>query len=156
MPTKTNAIRILDANKIAYRAYAYKSKGKALDGITVASLIDVPIERVYKKLVTQGASRAYYVYVVPVACELNLKAAAAAVEEKSVRMVPQADLLKVTGYVRGGCSPIGMKKAYRTTIDESCLQWDKVVISAGKIGLQIGIAPADLTKLLVCETAELV
>lgn len=121
-----------------------------IDGISVADKIGQPVENVYKTLVTQGTSREYFVFVIPVAGELNLKAAARAVNEKAIEMIKVADINKVTGYIRGGCSPIGMKKEYKTVLDSSCNTLKTIIVSAGKIGHQIELAPDDLVKLIHC------
>lgn len=140
---KTNAMRILETAGIAYQMHTYDTGGE-IDGISVANKVGIDPKYVYKTLVTQGKSKAYFVFVIPVAAELNLKAAAAAVGEKSVEMLHVKDLLAVTGYIRGGCSPVGMKKAYKTVIDQSAESLETIVISGGKIGFQIELAPADL------------
>lgn len=142
---KTNAMRILETAGIAYQMHTYDTGGE-IDGISVANKIGIDPKYVYKTLVTQGKSKAYFVFVIPVAAELNLKAAAAAVGEKSVEMLHVKDLLAVTGYIRGGCSPVGMKKAYKTVIDQSAESLETIVISGGKIGFQIELAPADLAR----------
>lgn len=146
--SKTNAMRILDSEGISYNTYSYDTKDGMIDGVSVANKIGKPIEHVYKTLVTQGTSREYYVFVIPVADELDLKAAARAVNEKAIEMIKVTDINKVTGYIRGGCSPIGMKKNYKTVLDSSCEVMDKFIISAGKIGHQIELSPIDLIKLL--------
>jgi len=151
---KTNAMRILDKAQIKYNTYSYDHSDGLIDGVSVANKIGLPVERVYKTLVTQGASREYYVFVIPVAEELDLKAAARAVGEKSVELIKVSDINKVTGYVRGGCSPIGMKKSYKTVLDNSCEKLDTIIISAGKIGHQIELAPSDLMQLINCTTAQ--
>ena len=148
--TKTNAMRILDSAGISYKQHEYESDG-FIDGVTVAHKIGMPPEKVYKTLVAQGASRAFYVFVIPVEKELNLKAAAKAVGEKSIELIKVADITKITGYVRGGCSPVGMKKAYRTVIDSACEDLDTVVVSAGRLGMQIELSPADLCRAVPCE-----
>lgn len=147
---KTNAMRILDKAGIAYNTYTYDHSDGLIDGISVAAKMGQSVEQVYKTLVTQGTSREYYVFVIPVAEELDLKAAARAVNEKAVEMLKVADINKVTGYIRGGCSPVGMKKEYRTVVDSACKELDKIIVSAGKIGHQIELAPGDLTRLLRC------
>ena len=152
---KTNVMRILDQARISYRIHEYSSEDGAVDGISAAHKMGVPEEKVYKTLVTKGA-KDYFVFVIPVASELDLKAAARAVGEKAVAMIPVKDLLKVTGYIRGGCSPIGMKKAFRTTIDRSCQALETMLVSAGKIGHQIEIAPADLMKQTHAQMAEII
>ena len=150
---KTNVMRILDQKKISYTPHTYPCSGGAVDGATVAGLIGVAPERVFKTLVTRGASRQNYVFVVPVLGSLNLKAAAKAVGEKSIEMIHQAELLPLTGYVHGGCSPVGMKKAFPTVFDESVNGLPSVIVSAGKIGYQIECAPADLIGLVRAKTA---
>lgn len=152
---KTNAMRILDKAGISYNTYAYNHNDDEVDGVSVAQKIGKPIEQVYKTLVTQGKSKTYFVFIIPVACELDLKAAAKAVGEKSVEMIKVADINKVTGYIRGGCSPIGMKKEYTTVLDNSCRELDTIIVSAGKIGHQIELAPSDLIKLINCKTADI-
>ena len=144
---KTNVMRILDQKKISYTPHTYPCSGGAVDGATVAGLIGVAPERVFKTLVTRGASRQNYVFVVPVMQSLNLKAAAKAVWEKSIEMIHQAELLPLTGYVHGGCSPVGMKKQLRTVIDDSAQGLEAMVVSAGKIGFQVELSPADLAGL---------
>lgn len=144
---KTNVMRILDQKKISYTPHTYPCSGGAVDGATVAGLIGVAPERVFKTLVTRGASRQNYVFVVPVLGSLNLKAAAKAVGEKSIEMIHQAELLPLTGYVHGGCSPVGMKKQLKTVIDDSAQGLEAMVVSAGKIGFQVELSPADLAGL---------
>lgn len=144
---KTNVMRILDQKKISYTPHTYPCSGGAVDGATVAGLIGVAPERVFKTLVTRGASRQNYVFVVPVMQSLNLKAAARAVGEKSIEMIHQAELLPLTGYVHGGCSPVGMKKQLRTVIDDRAQGLEAMVVSAGKIGFQVELSPADLAGL---------
>jgi Cys-tRNA(Pro)/Cys-tRNA(Cys) deacylase len=152
---KTNAMRALEKAGIKYNSYTYECDG-AIDGVSVAEKIGKPAEQVFKTLVTQGASREYYVFVIPVAEELDLKAAAKAVGEKSVEMIKVADINKITGYIRGGCSPVGMKKEYRTVLDSSCQALDTIIVSAGKIGYQIEITPEDLVKLIHCKIENIV
>jgi Cys-tRNA(Pro)/Cys-tRNA(Cys) deacylase len=149
---KTNVMRILDKAGISYNTYSYDAGDALIDGISVAEKIGKPIKYVYKTLVTQGTSREYYVFVIPVADELNLKAAARAVSEKSIEMIKITDINKVTGYIRGGCSPIGMKKEYKTVLDISGETLNTIIVSAGKIGHQIELAPKDLFKLINCRT----
>ena len=145
---KTNVMRILDQKKISYTPHTYPCSGGAVDGATVAGLIGVAPERVFKTLVTRGASKQNYVFVVPVMKSLNLKAAAKAVGEKSIEMIHQAELLPLTGYVHGGCSPVGMKKQFKTVIDDSAQDLEAMVVSAGKIGFQVELSPADLAGLV--------
>lgn len=147
---KTNVMRILDKAGILYKTYNYDAGDGLIDGISVAEKIGKPVEQVYKTLVTQGTSKEYYVFVIPVAEELDLKAAARTVNEKAIEMIKVADINKITGYIRGGCSPIGMKKEYETVLDSSCRIMDTFIISAGKIGHQIELSPVDLTKLINC------
>ena len=132
---KTNVMRILDQKKAAYTPHWY-------------ALIDRDPAAVCKTLVTQGASKKYYVFVIPVGRELELKAAARAVGEKSIAMIPQAQLLPLTGYVHGGCSPIGMKKQFSTVLDQSVENLDTIVVSAGRIGAQVELSPAALCGLV--------
>lgn len=152
---KTNAMRALEKAGIKYNSYTYESDG-AIDGVSVAEKIGKPAEQVFKTLVTQGASREYYVFVIPVAEELDLKAAAKAVGEKSVEMIKVADINKVTGYIRGGCSPVGMKKQFKTVLDSSCQALDTIIVSAGKIGLQIEVDPEELVKLINCKVDNII
>ena len=150
---KTNAIRALDKAKLTYTVHTYENDGTAVDGVTVAQKTGLPVEKVYKTLVTVGHSREHYVFVIPVAAELDLKAAARSVGEKSVEMIHVADINKLTGYIRGGCSPIGMKKQFVTVLDESCLPLDAIVFSAGKIGMQIEMDPRALIDFIGARTA---
>lgn len=142
--SKTNAMRILDQKKLPYKVHTYPHDGTAVDGLNVARLIGEDPACVFKTLVTRGASRAFYVFVIPVGCELDLKKAARAVGEKSVAMIPVSEILATTGYIRGGCSPIGMKKQFVTTFDSSALTVSHLIVSGGKIGLQIQLSPQDL------------
>jgi Cys-tRNA(Pro)/Cys-tRNA(Cys) deacylase len=149
---KTNAIRILDAKKIAYEVLTYENQDGKIDGVSVAEKIGRNPLEVFKTLVSQGASKNIYVFVIPVEAELDLKKAAKAAGEKNIEMIPVKDILKWTGYIRGGCSPIGMKKEYKTFLDESCLELERMVVSAGKIGVQIVLAPTMLKELTKAET----
>jgi Cys-tRNA(Pro)/Cys-tRNA(Cys) deacylase len=153
--TKTNAMRILDSAGIPYKQYEYDHGDGLIDGISVARKIGLPAEKVYKTLVTEGHSKAYYVFIIPVAEELDLKAAAAAVGEKSVEMIKVSDINRVTGYIRGGCSPIGMKKNYTTVLDSSSAKLDTIVVSAGKIGCQVELAPKGLASVVPFQTADI-
>ena len=142
---KTNAMRLLERANVRYTAHEYPhQEGATVDGATVARLTGQDPARVFKTLVTQGADRSYYVFVVPVQAELDLKKAAKAAGVKSVAMIHVADINKVTGYIRGGCSPLGMKKLYKTVYDQSCLAQPTILVSGGRIGVQIEAAPADL------------
>ena len=154
---KTNAMRILERAKVPYIAHEYAhEEGVAVDGVTVAASMGEDPACVYKTLVTQGSSKNYFVFVIPVAAELDLKAAARSVGEKSVAMLHVADINKVTGYVRGGCSPLGMKKAYRTVFDRSALAGASIIVSGGRIGYQIELAPEELIRLARADTADII
>lgn len=153
--TKTNAMRILEGLRIAFDVHSYDTSDGALDGVTAARKLGIDPARVFKTLVTQGKSRAHYVFVIPVACELDLKAAAACMGEKSVEMIPQKELLKTTGYVHGGCSPIGMKKQFPTAIDMSALEQSRICVSAGRVGLQVDLDPRALIAATGAQTAHL-
>ena len=151
---KTNVMRVLDQKKIPYTPHAYPhGDGEAPDGVTVARSLGQDPERVFKTLVTRGASGGYYVFDIPVADTLDLKKAAKAAGEKAVELVHVRELLGLTGYVRGGCSPVGMKKAFPTVFDESVSRLPSVIVSAGRIGFQIECAPADLLGLTRARTA---
>lgn len=138
---KTNAMRILDAKKVSYEMLTYDNKDGKIDGVSVAEKIGREPKEVYKTLVAMGASRNIFVFVTPVAEELDLKKAAKAAGEKNIEMLPVKDIQKWTGYIRGGCSPIGMKKEYKTFIDVSCRSIDSIIVSGGKIGVQIVLDP---------------
>ncbi len=144
---KTNVMRILDKAKVPYTPHYYSHDDGLIDAVSVAAKLGQPVERVYKTLVTRGASKGFFVFVLPAAMELNLKAAAKAVGEKSIEMIHVSEINAVTGYIRGGCSPIGMKKAYRTTFDERILSFPTIMVSGGKIGTQVELSPDDLLKL---------
>ncbi|HIY27999.1 MAG TPA: Cys-tRNA(Pro) deacylase [Firmicutes bacterium] len=146
-------MRALDKAHIPYRHYAYPVEDGHIDGAAVAAKLGQNPEQVFKTLVTKGAGGGYFVFVIPVAKELDLKAAARAVGEKSVSMIPVAEINRVTGYIRGGCSPIGMKKRYPTVVDESSLEFDTIIFSAGRIGAQVEVAPKDLLGLIGGKTA---
>lgn len=153
---KTNVMRVLDQKKIPYVPHGYThEEGVAVDAETVAGLIGKPLEEVFKTLVTRGSKGGYYVFVLPGGGQLDLKKAAKAVGEKSVEMLKVPELLPLTGYVRGGCSPIGMKKLFPTVFDESVLSLSTVTVSAGKIGRQVEVAPGDLLPLVRAKTADL-
>ena len=152
---KTNVMRLLDQKKVAYRAHAYPHGDDAVDGVTVAGLIGKAPECVFKTLVARGASKSIYVFVIPVCGELDLKRAAKAAKEKSVELVHVREINALTGYIRGGCSPIGMKKQYKTFFDSSCLGLESIVVSAGKIGAQVELSPQELIRLTRADTAAL-
>lgn len=151
---KTNAIRFLDTNKIEYEVFEYPTNGP-LDALSVAGYLNEDPNRVFKTLVTVASSKTNYVFVVPGNSELDLKKAAKAVNEKAIEMIPQKTLLPLTGYIHGGCSPIGMKKPFKTIIDDSAILYDKIYVSAGKIGMQIKISPDALAKLINAEYKEI-
>ena len=152
---KTNVMRTLEQKKIAYTAHSYPHGDEAVDGVTAAALIGKNPEEVYKTLVARGAGGGVYVFVIPAAKELDLKKAAKAVREKSVAMIPVRDITALTGYVRGGCSPVGMKKLYPTVFDTAVLSLDTVTVSAGKIGSQVEVKPEQLITLTRASTADL-
>ncbi len=151
---KTNVMRILDKSKINYRHYCYADTG-AISGIEVANVLNQNPLQVFKTLVTVGKSKHYYVFVIPVEKELDLKKAAQAVNEKSVEMLKMKELLPVTGYIHGGCSPIGMKKPFITTIDLSAQNFTDIIFSAGKIGYQVQVSLEDLQKVVKFNLADL-
>lgn len=153
---KTNAMRILDSKKVPYEMLSYESEDGKIDGISVAHKIGVDEKNVFKTLVVQGTSKELYVFVIPVAEELDLKNAAKIAGEKKVEMIAVKDILKYTGYIRGGCSPIGMKKNYKTFIHESAEDLDFIIFSAGKIGHQIKMNPKDLVSVVEGEFAFLI
>lgn len=152
---KTNAMRELDQAKLTYITKEYAHGKEAVEGNVVASLLNQDPDSVFKTLVVQAPSKQYYVFMVGVDHELDLKACAKAVNEKSVEMIPVKEINKVTGYIRGGCSPLAMKKHYPTCIDEACLNHEMIYFSAGKIGLQIGMDPKDLISLKQIKVAKI-
>ena len=153
---KTNVMRILEKEKIPYKAHEYPHGKEAVDGVSVARLLGQDPSYVFKTLVTKGSGRDYYVFVVPVDKELDLKKCAASVGEKSVEMIHVKDITKVTGYVRGGCSPVGMKKKYKTTYHITALDIPNIIVSAGKIGYQIDLEPGALIALTDGQCADIV
>ena len=152
---KTNVMRTLEQKKIPYTAFSYDPDGP-IDGVSVAAEVGLDAASVFKTLVTKGASGAYYVFDIPVAENLDLKKAARAVGEKSIAMLPQKELLPLTGYVHGGCSPVGMKKQFPTVFHETVNDLELVAVSAGKIGHQVQVKPGDLLNLLRAKTADVV
>lgn len=146
MAEKTNVMRILERERVAHSVHLY-DPDKGIDAVSVAHTLSQDPDAVFKTLVTQGKSRALYVFVIPGPQTLSLKRAAAVCGEKSVEMIPQKQLLPATGYIHGGCSPIGMKKAYPTFVDETAQLFDTICVSAGKIGAQAELAPDDLCRL---------
>ncbi len=151
---KTNVMRVLDGKKISYEKFSYEPD-PTKTGAEIAAILHEEPEKVFKTLVTQGKSGQYYVFVIPVAEELDLKKAAKAAGEKSIAMIKQKDLLPLTGYVHGGCSPVGMKKQFPTFLHQTAQQYEKMFVSAGKVGMQIAIAPADLAETVRCGYADL-
>ncbi|MFP3152960.1 Cys-tRNA(Pro) deacylase [Lachnospiraceae bacterium ZAX-1] len=154
MDEKTNVMRLLEQKGIAYKSYCYVDTD-AISGVDVATVLNQNPERVFKTLVTVGKSGKHYVFVIPVAEELNLKKAAKSVGEKSIEMLKAKELLPLTGYIHGGCSPIGMKKAFLTTFDSSVENLDSFCFSAGKIGYQVDLKWSDLHKLINFQLANL-
>ena len=142
---KTNAVRILERNKIDYELITYECD-EFIDGLHTAELTGAPVEQSYKTLVMQGKSKQYYVFVIPIAKEVDLKAAARSVSEKSVEMIHVKDLTAITGYVRGGCSPLGMKKQFPTVIDATAQGYSDIYISGGRIGTSIRVNPLALAR----------
>lgn len=142
---KTNVMRLLDQKKIPYNTYCYADTD-AVSGTEVAAVLGQNPDQVFKTLVTVGKSGANFVFVIPVERELSFKKAAKAVGEKNIEMIKQKDLLPLTGYIHGGCSPIGMKKPFKTTIHESAAEFDTIIFSAGKIGYQVEVSPENLKK----------
>ena len=153
---KTNVIRLLEANNIPFSTSEYEFDEDALDAVSVAKKIDAEPEKVFKTLVAEGNDNNYYVFVIPGNYELDLKKAAKASNTKKIEMIKMKDLLNVTGYIRGGCSPIGMKKQFPTFIDESANMFNTIHISAGVRGVQLLIAPAELAGLINAEFCDLV
>ena len=151
---KTNAMRILDRLKISYEVLSYQCD-EFIDGIHTADTLGIPHENCFKTLVLQGKSKGYSVFVLPIEEELNLKECAKAVNEKSVEMIHVKDINKITGYIRGGCSPLGMKKQFRTFIEMDCLNQDKIYFSAGKIGMQIEMDPKTLMDLIHVQAGDI-
>ncbi len=152
---KTNAMRILDKSKVPYTVNLYECE-EFVDAVTVADQLNQPYESSYKTLVAVGKSGGHYVFVIPIAAELDMKAAARAVGEKAVELIPVKDITAVTGYIRGGCTPIGMKKAFPTVIHESVLDFETIIISGGRIGAQILLAPADLIRVTRAKIAPII
>ena len=153
---KTNAMRILENNKIKYTTHSYENKDNRIDGVAVAQKIDKDVDSVFKTLVTQGNSKEFYVFVIPVAEELDMKKASKIASEKSIEMIHVKDINAITGYIRGGCSPLGMKKVLKTFIQEDALLFDTIVFSGGKIGAQIEMSPNDLEKVITCSFGDII
>lgn len=151
---KTNAVRLLTQKKLAFQTHDYTDSG-AVSGLEVAQALGQEPQRMFKTLVTEGRSGAHYVFLVPVAGELDLKKAASAVGEKSVAMIKSKDLLPLTGYIHGGCSPVGMKKLFPTVIDRSAESFDTIFFSGGRIGLQIETSLTELEKVIRFRLADI-
>ena len=152
---KTNAMRILEREKIPFNHYTYECE-EFVDGIQVADMLGLPHEKVYKTLVTVGNSKNYFVFVLPIEAELDLKKAARAVGEKSLSMLHVKDINSVTGYIRGGCTAVGMKKQYVTRIDASAQKLPQMIVSGGRLGSQIELKPEDLCKAARAEFADVI
>jgi len=151
---KTNVMRILDQKKIAYNQFNYDQT--IVDGVSVAAALDENADHVFKTLVTVGNNGVHFVFVVPVACNLNLKKAAKIVGVKSIDMIKQKELLPLTGYIHGGCSPIGMKKLFRTVIHESALGFNTIFVSAGRVGYQVEVNPNALAAIIRADFADII
>lgn len=152
---KTNAMRILEKNKIPYETIQYECE-EFIDGLHTAQKTGAPVEQSFKTLVVQGKSKEYYVLVVPIAEEIDLKKAARVLNEKSIEMIHVKDITKVTGYIRGGCSPLGMKKQYLTVIHRSALEYDEIYISGGRIGTTLKLKPEDLAKTIKADFEDII
>ena len=154
--TKTNAMRLLEQAKLSFRAAEYGYDENDLSGMHAAEAIGLPTEQVFKTLVARGTKNGIVVFCIPVSCTLDLKKAAIAAGDKSIEMVRMNDLLSLTGYIRGGCSPIGMKKLYPTHIDETAQLWDEIAVSAGERGHQMILPPESLAELVSAEFVDLI
>lgn len=152
---KTNAMRILETMKIPFAHYTYECE-EFVDGLQIAEKLSLPYEKVYKTLVTQGNSKNYFVFVIPIAEELDMKKAAKSVGEKNVEMIHVKDINAVTGYIRGGCTAVGMKKQYVTRVDASAEGQPTIIVSGGRIGSQIELKPEDLLKAARAEYADII
>ena len=152
---KTNVMRTLDQKKINYTSHDYSDTG-VISGVEVATALGQDPNRVFKTLVTESAGKTNYVFMVPVEQELDLKKAAKAVGEKSISMIKSKDLLPLTGYIHGGCSPIGMKKQFRTTVHKTAADFDTIIFSAGKIGYQVELSVEELKKVIRLELADII
>ena len=150
---KTNVMRVLAQKKITYKSYSYEADA-TMSGTEIAGILGENVDKVFKTLVTRGKTGTYYVFVIPVARELDLKKAAKVVSEKSIEMIPQKELLPLTGYVHGGCSPIGMKKFFQTTVHETAKDFDTFFFSGGKVGFQVEVNPKDLEKVIRLQYAD--
>lgn len=155
MAIKTNVMRLLDKAKVEYKSYCYANTN-AISGIDVANVLNQNSKQVFKTLVTVGGTNKYYVFLVPVAEELDFKKAAKSVNEKAIKMLKSKDLLNVTGYIHGGCSPVGMKKSFITVIDESVDNFETIIFSAGKIGYQVEISLEELRKVITFSLSDII
>ena len=153
---KTNVMRILDQKRVPYTPHHYAHPNGAVDGASVAALLDRDPASVCKTLVTQGASRQHYVFIIPVLRSLDLKPSARAVGEKSIEMVKSKDLLPLTGYIHGGCSPVGMKKFFKTTFQKEAAEYDTIMFSAGKIGYQVELPLKEVSKVIRYQLGDIV
>ncbi|MGY6213396.1 Cys-tRNA(Pro) deacylase [Cytobacillus firmus] len=153
---KTNAMRMLDAQKVVYELITYDSQDGKIDGVSVAEKIGKDPKAVYKTLVAKGVTKQVFVFIIPVTEELDLKKAAKAAGEKKVEMIPVKDIQKLTGYIRGGCSPVGMKKQYPSFIDAKAQELELIIVSGGKIGMQMELKLDDLQKAIGAELADLI
>ena len=153
---KTNAVRLVEKAGVEYTLHTYDAADGRIDGVSVAEKTGQPADKVFKTLVTVGQSKEHYVCVVPVAAELDLKKAAKLLGEKKIEMIHQKELLPLTGYIHGGCSPVGMKKQFITCIDENALLQDTICVSGGKIGLQIELEPEDLAMLTSADFGDII
>ena len=156
MATKTNAVRIVQTARIPCREHFYEYDEKDLNGNHAAKAIGMPPEQVFKTLVARGVKTGIHVFCIPVCCELDLKKAARAAGDKNMELVAVKELLGLTGYIRGGCSPVGMKKSYPTTIDETCILWDEIAVSAGERGHQMVLPPEALVDLISAHLADII
>ena len=156
MSTKTNAVRIIEQAKIPCREAFYEYDENDLSGIHAAQALELDPEQVYKTLVTRGSRTGINVFCIPVACELDLKKAAKAAGDKSIEMIHVKELLGITGYIRGGCSPVGMKKKFPTFIEETCLLFDLIAVSAGERGHQVLLSPSDLVNITDAELVDII
>lgn len=155
MAKKTNVMRVLEQKKVLYSVYEYDDSDNMIDGVTVAGMIGKDPNIVYKTLVSISKSKQYYVFVLPVNKELSLKKAAKVVGEKKIDLIPVKQIEQVTGYIKGGCSPIGMKKAYKTTFHEAALSEENIIFNAGKVGYQVEVDPHDITKVIRADFADI-
>ena len=156
MAAKTNAVRLVEQARIPCREHFYEFDENDLNGNHAAAAIGMPPEQVFKTLVARGPKTGIHVFCIPVCCELDLKKAARAAGDKSMEMVPVKELLGLTGYIRGGCSPVGMKKKYPTYLDETCILWEEIAVSAGERGHQMVVTPEGLAELTGAELVDLI